>query len=210
VGRAVVAVGVVGVVAAELSAEAAGAGVVGAGVVAVAVGAGVVAGAGAGVVAVWVVVEGVEVPANGSVYCWSPAEPPPPAASVAAGTARTSAASTRIVINKRREACTATSMSTVLVARIGGSLVAKIAAVCPVGGPGNAHRQIAILQDLLQGRTFAAPSDAAVLGWHPLRGARAADTHSEGARMRRPLSLDALACARQAGASTPIVCIHQP
>jgi hypothetical protein len=48
-------------------------------------GADVVVGEDAGVVLAGCVCEPVVVPASGSVYCWSPAEPPPPWASAAAG-----------------------------------------------------------------------------------------------------------------------------
>jgi hypothetical protein len=121
---------------------------------------GVVLVAGGAVVAGWVDVEGAlvlvvfglllpgeELPPNGSVYCWSPAEPPPEA-SVTAGTANARAASSSKQVTSQRGVRTHASMATVL-------------------APRTRAPQTDVLQDLLQNQEVYRRTRRSVLGWLP-------------------------------------------
>lgn len=137
--EAIVAVGVVGSPAGDVLA--AGVALV------VGVAAGVVLGwlevAGA-LVVVLAVLEPDELPPNGSVYCWSPAEPPP-AATVAAGTASARAPSTSMQVTSQRGVRTRASMATAVASR-------------------TVRPQTAVLQDLLQDEELTQCSRRVMLG----------------------------------------------
>ena len=140
---AIVAVGVVGSLAGEV----------------LATGAALVVGVAAGVLLGWpevvgaleVVVLGVllpdELPPNGSVYCWSPAEPPPEAR-VAAGTASAMAPSTSMQAMSQRGVRTHASMATAMATR-------------------TVRPQTAVLQDLLQDEELCRCRRRVLLGWSP-------------------------------------------
>jgi hypothetical protein len=119
-------------------------------------GATLVVGVAAGVVLGWLEVAGAlvlvvlgvllpdEPPPNGSVYCWSPADPPPEA-TVAAGTANARAPSTSMQAMSQRGVRTQASMATAVAART----------VC---------HQTRVLQDLLQNQELCRWRRRLVLG----------------------------------------------